>query len=73
MVNIRKTHIVRRRKLSSRSVAGDVIIFLFLAFLGTFMALPLVYAVVTAFKPIEELFVFPPTFWVKRPTIKNFV
>lgn len=73
MVNIKKTHIVRRRKLSSRSVAGDVIIFLFLAFLGTFMALPLVYAVVTAFKPIEELFVFPPTFWVKRPTIKNFV
>ena len=73
MVNIKKTHIVRRRKLSSRSVAGDVIIFLFLAFLGTFMALPLVYAVVTAFKPIEELFVFPPTFWVKRPTLKNFV
>lgn len=62
----------RRSRLSSRSAAGDIVIFLFLALLGVFMALPLVYAVVTAFKPVEELFLFPPTFWVKRPTVKNF-
>ncbi len=34
--------------------------------------LPLVYIISTAFKPIEELFAYPPTFFVKNPTISNF-
>lgn len=34
--------------------------------------LPLVYIVSTAFKPIEELFAYPPTFLVQRPTLVNF-
>lgn len=36
------------------------------------MALPLVYLVSTAFKPTEELFVFPPRFLVQHPTLVNF-
>lgn len=72
MLNIKKMPVLHRRKRSNRSLAGDIAIFLFLIILGAFMALPLVYAVVTAFKPVEELFLFPPTFWVKRPTVKNF-
>ena len=36
--------------------------------------LPLVYSVVTSFKPLDELFVFPPTlFTVKRPTFNNYL
>lgn len=46
--------------------------FIFLMILGAFMALPLLYLIVTAFKPLEELFLFPPRFWVKRPTLENF-
>lgn len=34
--------------------------------------LPLIYIVSTAFKPIEELFAYPPTFLVQRPTLSNF-
>lgn len=34
--------------------------------------LPLIYIVSTAFKPIEELFAYPPTFFVQRPTLSNF-
>ena len=34
--------------------------------------LPLIYIISTAFKPIEELFAYPPTFFVKNPTISNF-
>lgn len=34
--------------------------------------LPLIYIISTAFKPIEELFVYPPTFFVKNPTWANF-
>ena len=40
--------------------------------LVAFTALPLVYLVVTAFKPLDELFVYPPKFYVKNPTMKNF-
>jgi len=37
-----------------------------------FMLLPIVYIFTTAFKPIDELFLFPPKFLVKRPTLSNF-
>lgn len=37
-----------------------------------FMLLPIIYIFSTAFKPIEELFAFPPPFFVKRPTFMNF-
>ncbi len=37
-----------------------------------FMALPLVFIANHAFKPMEELFAFPPTFFVKNPTLENF-
>jgi ABC-type glycerol-3-phosphate transport system permease component len=35
--------------------------------------LPIVYMVSTAFKPIEEMFLYPPRFLVRHPTIRNFV
>lgn len=34
--------------------------------------LPLIYAILTAFKPLDELLVFPPRFFVMRPTLANF-
>lgn len=37
-----------------------------------FTAMPLVYLVSSAFKPMDELFVFPPRFFVRRPTLENF-
>lgn len=37
-----------------------------------FMILPIIYIFSTAFKPIEELFAFPPAFLVRRPTTVNF-
>jgi len=40
--------------------------------MGAFSVLPLVYCICTAFKPLDELLVFPPRFFVYRPTIKNF-
>jgi ABC-type glycerol-3-phosphate transport system permease component len=46
--------------------------YVFLIIMGCFMGLPLLYLIVTAFKPLEELFLFPPRFWVRRPTMENF-
>ena len=34
--------------------------------------LPIVYVICNAFKPLEELFVYPPQFFVKNPTMQNF-
>lgn len=35
--------------------------------------LPIIYCVCTAFKPLDELLVFPPRFFVHRPTVENFI
>ncbi|WP_442954907.1 carbohydrate ABC transporter permease [Paenibacillus sp. SYP-B4298] len=48
------------------------LLFLFLAAFGAFMALPLIYTVNNAFKPLDELFIFPPRFLVYNPTMDNF-
>ena len=50
----------------NRSIGGNIVIFLFLALASIFMLLPIVYTVVTAFKPMNEIFLYPPRFWVKK-------
>ncbi len=51
---------------------GQIKILLILLPLALFMALPIVFIVNHAFKPMEELFAFPPTFFVRNPTMDNF-
>ena len=43
-----------KQKRVSRSRGGNFTVFLFLGLMSLFMALPLVYTVVTAFKPASE-------------------
>ena len=43
-------------------------IFSFFRFNGVRSMLPLVYCICTAFKPLDELLIFPPRFFVSRPT-----
>lgn len=43
-----------------------------LILLGMFMALPLVYAISSSLKPLDEIWMFPPRFFVRNPTFKNF-
>ena len=59
---------LRRNKVA---IMGDITTYLLLLAYGFFMALPLIYAVLQAFKPYNELFIFPPRFFVKDPTIEN--
>ena len=37
-----------------------------------FMLFPVIYIFSTAFKPMDELFLFPPRFFVRNPTFDNF-
>ncbi|HIW32938.1 MAG TPA: carbohydrate ABC transporter permease [Candidatus Paenibacillus intestinavium] len=65
--------VFRTPKKLNRSFTVSFLLFVLLAFFGAFMALPLVYAVNNAFKPLDELFIFPPRFFVKNPTLENFL
>lgn len=59
-------------KRYTRSRFGNMLSFLLLLFAGLFSIVPLIYCVCTAFKPLDELLVFPPRFFVHRPTWENF-
>jgi len=38
-----------------------------------FMALPIVFIIFHAFKPLDELMLFPPQFTTRRPTLESFI
>lgn len=56
----------------SRSVGGNVVLMLFLFLLGIIIAIPLVYVINNAFKPVSELYLFPPRIFAQNPTTSNF-
>ena len=62
---------ISNRRLA-RSMGGDLSIFIFLGLGALYMALPMIYAVSQAFKPLNELFIFPPQFLPRHPTLNNF-
>lgn len=61
-----------KQKKLNRSMAGNTLLFILMAICGVFMALPLVMIVNNAFKPLDELFQFPPKIFVRNPTLENF-
>lgn len=65
-----KIHI--KKRALNRSYGGDIPIILFMALAGLFMSIPIIYAVSSSLKPPDEFWVFPPRFFVKNPTSKNF-
>ncbi len=63
--------LIKRRK-PNRSIAGDFFLYLFLLFVAVIMVFPIVYAVSSALKPLDELFKFPPKILAQNPTLDNF-
>ena len=57
----------------NRTGFGNFMVFLFLAVFGLFFLFPIIYAAITAFKPMEEILIFPPRLYVKNPTLDNFL
>ncbi len=56
----------------NRSAGGDAGITLVLTLMGAFMFLPMLYAIGQSLKPLDELFMFPPRFLPRRPTLANY-
>lgn len=71
MIKTRK-HILKKASVN-RSHAGNFVAFVVVFALGLFVALPFVYAVGNAFKPISELWLFPPPLFPRRPVLTNFI
>ena len=72
-LSVKKPRKIRHKHLYlNRSPGGNIAILVFLALVGVFMALPLVYSVSSALKPLDELWMYPPRFFVHNPTFKNF-
>ena len=59
-------------KRFTRSGASNFFYTLFLVLFGAFSILPMVYCVITSLKPLDELLVFPPRFYVINPTLGNY-
>ncbi|WP_244917060.1 carbohydrate ABC transporter permease [Paenibacillus castaneae] len=55
----------------SRFSLGQLKFFVFLVPLGIIMVLPIFFIFSQSLKPLDELFLYPPTFLVQKPTFEN--
>lgn len=63
----------RRITRRNRSIGVDISLTVFLGFFGIVSVLPLWLIIINAFKPLNEVFMFPPRFYVVNPTMDNFL
>jgi ABC-type glycerol-3-phosphate transport system permease component len=63
--------LTKTRRLN-RSLAGDIFLFALLSLFGIFSAYPLIMTASNAFKPLDELFLFPPKLFPRNITFDNF-
>ena len=66
-----KTFKLKKRQ-PNRSRGGDIALYIFLLLVAIIMIFPLVFAVSSALKPLDELFKFPPKLFPQNPTFDNF-
>ncbi len=61
-----------KRRKPNRSIGGDMGIYIMLILVACLMAFPLVFAISSSLKPLDELFRFPPTLFPRHATFDNF-
>jgi ABC-type glycerol-3-phosphate transport system permease component len=62
----------KHKVVLNRSLGGDIGINTLLILMGAFMFIPMLYVIMQSLKPLDELWMFPPRFYVRSPTLKNF-
>lgn len=68
----RKMRVRNHKVVLNRSAGGDAGITVLLVVLGVLMFIPMYFSVMTSLKPLDELWIFPPKFYVINPTFKNY-
>ena len=69
---MKKIRTRNHRVVLNRSRGGDFGITFILALFGIGMFIPMYYTIIQSLKPLNELFYFPPRFYVVNPTFDNF-
>ena len=72
MASVKKLRTRGHKVVLNRSAGGDAGITVMLSILGVIMFFPMYYVVIQSLKPLDELFMFPPRFYVMSPTLDNF-
>ncbi|MBQ4037858.1 MAG: carbohydrate ABC transporter permease [Clostridia bacterium] len=67
-----KLRIRKSNHAMNRSLGGDIGINAVLLIMGAFMFLPMLYTILQSLKPLDELWMYPPRFFVRNPTLGNF-
>ena len=67
-----KLRIRKSNHAMNRSLGGDIGINTIILIFGAFMFLPMIYTICQSLKPLDELWMFPPRFFVRNPTFRNF-
>lgn len=70
---MKKLRTRRHAVVLNRSVGGDTGITVVLIIMAIFMFLPMWYTIINSFKPLAELSLTPPRFYVIAPTFKNYI
>lgn len=68
----RKLRTRNHKVVLTRSAGGDAGIAIFLTIFGICMFIPMYYAIIQSLKPLDELWNYPPKFYVVNPTLSNF-
>lgn len=63
----------RRVKHLRHAKFSHFLLYLLMIGLICFEFIPVLYMITTSFKPINELLIYPPTFYVQSPTLSNYV
>jgi len=61
-----------KRARQNRSIGGSIVMIIVILLLGIVMLIPFYLAVINSLKPMDELFLFPPSFVVRRPTFQSY-
>ena len=72
MAKVQKMRTRKHAVVLNRSRGGDAGIAFFLIIMGIFMFVPMFYTIIQSLKPLDELWAFPPKFYVTSPTLKNY-
>lgn len=68
----RKPRVSKRHNKINRSPITTALLFVFIVTLGCFMVVPLVLIIGNSFKPLNELWIFPPRLFPMEPTTQNY-
>ncbi|MCR4742764.1 MAG: carbohydrate ABC transporter permease [Treponema sp.] len=67
-----KIHHYKYRRKPNRSVGGDIGVYIFLGLFSLLMIFPLVFAITSSLKPLDELIKQPQTVFARNPTFDNY-